>query len=262
MYLRKEIKRKYSSKNQYDKFSIQSNVLNPVHEIYNVNLPDYVTLTYDCIVWTDLIEQNNEIIERISYASEDYWGDRAQVKFRTYIDNFNLQTEVPVDGNRIIRSNFELRVKAYLLPEFAKDWEKTTRKDFSVRRIVFDTEIEGVSLDNNFPTSGSFNGYTGQGFYGNTLPSNNLPSYPSAKFSVEVTGEIQSFDSTTSTVLIPNKTLVSAEGFKVFIDGILISTSRYTILGQDTNGVSVLLNIDSIPNYDNNTSVVFRGNFR
>lgn len=161
--------RKYSQKNQYDRFSISNNVQQPVHEVYNVNLPDHFIVTYECMIWTDLIEQNNKLVERIEYATEDYWGDKRRFKFRTTTTDFNLQTEVSDGQDRMVRTSFNLQVYAYLLPEFQKEWEKTVRKSFTPRRIVFGVELESDEFG-NFPTKNDNKGYTGQGVYNNTQP--------------------------------------------------------------------------------------------
>jgi len=160
-------KRKYSPKNQYDRFSLSNNIQEPVHEIYNVNLPDHFIVTYEMMIWTDTIEQNNALVERISYASEDYWGDKKRFKFRTTIQDFNLQTEVSDAEDRVVRTNISMQVYAYLLPEYQKEWEKTVRKSFTPRKVVFDVELESDQFG-NFPTKENYSGYTGQGFYGDT----------------------------------------------------------------------------------------------
>lgn len=58
---------KYTQANRYDKFSVQQN-LTPNKEYYNVKMPDYVTLSYDFIVWTSYIEQMNRIVEKVNYS--------------------------------------------------------------------------------------------------------------------------------------------------------------------------------------------------
>ena len=54
---------RYNSKNQYDKFSILTNRI-PSKQYYVSVVPDYVTVTYECILFTNFIEQNNKLIEK------------------------------------------------------------------------------------------------------------------------------------------------------------------------------------------------------
>lgn len=179
-YMSMEFKRKYSQKNQYDRFSLDNNLQDNVNELYQMNLPDHFTFSYEAIVWTDLVEQNNQIVDRVSYASEDYWGDKKRFKFRTTISDFNLQTEVTNDEDRIVKSTFNIQVYAYLLPEHQKQWKQTTQKAFTPRRLVFGVELE--SEDGKFPTAGDNKGYSGQGIYNTpiteeiTMPQDTSPS--------------------------------------------------------------------------------------
>ena len=59
--------RKYTTSNRYDKFNVQKGLLNS-KEYYTVAMPDYVMMTYECIVWTPFIEQMNNIVEKINYS--------------------------------------------------------------------------------------------------------------------------------------------------------------------------------------------------
>ena len=82
--------RKYTNKNHYDRLSVLTN-RTKTKEYQGIVIPDYVTLTYSCVIFTDYIEQNNKLIESINYASDSYWGDPDKFKFRAMID---LVTEV------------------------------------------------------------------------------------------------------------------------------------------------------------------------
>ena len=66
---------RYNTKNQYDKFSILTNRI-PNKQYYMSVVPDYVTITYDVVVFTNYVAENNKIIEAIEYASDSYWGDK------------------------------------------------------------------------------------------------------------------------------------------------------------------------------------------
>ena len=60
---------RYNVRNQYDKFNILTNRI-PNKQYYISVVPDYVTVTYDVVVFTNYVEQNNKIIESIEYASD------------------------------------------------------------------------------------------------------------------------------------------------------------------------------------------------
>ena len=134
--------KKFSQQNRYDNFTTQIGLL-PQREYYNVALPDYVTLTYDFIIWTSYIEQMNKIVERINYSDGAYWGDPNKLRFRSRIDSFTDATEVS-DVERLVRTNFTVTLRGYLLPEGNFDHRSTTQKFLTPKRVVFGTETDAV----------------------------------------------------------------------------------------------------------------------
>ena len=132
--------KKFSNVNRYDNFSTQIGLL-PQKEYYNVTMPDYVTLTYDFIVWTTYIEQMNKIVERVTYSDGAYWGDPDKMKFRTHIDSFTDATEVS-DAERLVRTTFTVTMKGYLLPEGNFEHRSTTQKYLTPKKVVFGTEVD------------------------------------------------------------------------------------------------------------------------
>jgi hypothetical protein len=131
---------KYSKDNRYDRFSLLGSNVKPKYEIYNITMPEYVELNYECMVWTNFTEQLNGVIEQLNYASS-YWGDKDHFKFRTSVSDYNVINEVGDGTERINRVEFTLNVKAYLLPE-KFDGENTIKKSMSTKRVVVATETD------------------------------------------------------------------------------------------------------------------------
>jgi len=137
---------KYSKKHKYDLFSKMSGFVKPVEQ-YNVTIPDYVTLTYEVVVWTDFTEHMNAVLELFQYATDTYWGDKYGFKFRTTIDSFDNQTEVGDGAQRIIRTTFTLTVNAYLLPE-KFDNQPTTQKAYTIKKVLWNiTTTDAVEVE-------------------------------------------------------------------------------------------------------------------
>jgi len=134
--------KKFTDVNRYDNFSAQIGLL-PQREYYNVTMPDYVTLTYDFIIWTSYIEQMNKIVERVTYSDGAYWGDPNKMRFRTHVDSFTDATEVS-DNERLVRTNFTVTMRGYLLPEGNFDHRSTTQKFVTPKKIIFGTETDTV----------------------------------------------------------------------------------------------------------------------
>lgn len=145
-YLQYPVEKKFSEKNSYDKFSVM-NGFAPRKEYYSVAMPDHVVINYEFIIWTELIEQCNSVVEAINFATEDYWGDKTRYKFRTSISDYNFETTVDAGQDRIVKATFSLLCNAYLLPEKFENYKSTVQKAFSSRKIEFNSEVAGSTLD-------------------------------------------------------------------------------------------------------------------
>ena len=108
--------KQYTKENRYDNFAVQQG-LNKSRELYTVAVPDYVSVTYEFVVWTSYTEQMNKIIEKIIFSEGAYWGEDGKFKFRTTIDSYTDASEFTVNSERIIKTNFTVTLKGYLIPE-------------------------------------------------------------------------------------------------------------------------------------------------
>jgi len=140
--------RKYSKQNRYERFSLQPNA-QKAFEQYEVSVPDYVTVTYEVMIWTSFTEHMNTIVEAFQYATDRYWGNEDGYKFRTRIDSFDNQQEVGEGSERIIRTSFTMVVNAYLLPE-TYDEKPTVKKSFTPKKVVWgiETDLTGMRFSN------------------------------------------------------------------------------------------------------------------
>jgi len=136
-YLQYPAVKHFSEKNKYDRFSAMSGFM-PVKEIYSVAMPDHVIINYEFIIWTELIEQGNAVVEAINFSTEDYWGDKNRFKFRTSISDYNFETTNDAGQDRIVRSTFSMMVNAYLLPDKFENYKSVVQKAFTPRKVVFD----------------------------------------------------------------------------------------------------------------------------
>tara|TARA_B100001094_G_scaffold136639_1_gene132268 strand:- start:2635 stop:4329 length:1695 start_codon:yes stop_codon:yes gene_type:complete len=145
--------KKFSDINKYSNFKSQIGLL-PQKEYYNVTFPDYVTLTYDFIIWTSYIEQMNKIVERVVYSDGAYWGHPDKMRFRTSVDTFTDATEIG-DTERLVRTNFTVTLRGYLLPKGNFDHRSTTQKFITPKKVIFGTETDSI-INKVTGTSGQF----------------------------------------------------------------------------------------------------------
>ena len=124
--------KKYSKQNRYDKFNVLQQIT-PNKEYYNVAMPDYVTLSYEFVIWTSYIEQMNRIVEKINYSDGAYWGEPGKMRFRTQIESFSDSSEI--DGERLIKTTFGVSLYGYILPETYNNFT-TTQKYLSPKKLI------------------------------------------------------------------------------------------------------------------------------
>lgn len=144
-YLEREFETGWNKYNPYDRFAA-INGIKPVKQYIKTVTPDYFDLTYECMVWTEYMEQMNRLVEQISFEDDEYWGERGQYKFRTSIPEYKTDTSLPEIQDRLVRTTFTLNVNAYLLPERMLDKYgkimQTSQQRFSTKKIVVFNELE------------------------------------------------------------------------------------------------------------------------
>ena len=134
--------RKYTNKNHYDRLSVLTS-RTKTKEYQGIVIPDYVTLTYSCVIFTDYIEQNNKLIESINYASDSYWGDPDKFKFRAMIDNYTTTTDVAQGSDRVTKTSFTISLNGYIIPESINAQLQGNRKFYSKSTLKFGIETAG-----------------------------------------------------------------------------------------------------------------------
>jgi len=105
----------YSKRNVYDNFGVLRNQ-KPQKEYILGIIPDYIDITYSLSIFTDYVEQANEITEAIEFAARSYWGDPERFMFRTNIETFNTPTLLENGTDRANRTDMTLLVNGYIIP--------------------------------------------------------------------------------------------------------------------------------------------------
>jgi hypothetical protein len=152
----------YSKQNEYDNFNILNN-RKPQKTYYAIIIPDYVTLTYQCSIYTYYVEQMNKIIESINYASDSYWGNPERFKFKARIDSYTTNVTLNQGEERVVKSDFTIKMYGYIIPEVInkqlnsiKKFNNKTKINFSVETVTDGKVFEQGASIPSF-TSGSDN---------------------------------------------------------------------------------------------------------
>ena len=132
---------RYTKRNQYDNFSALQGKI-PQKQFHAVVVPDFVIINYTCTIWCDYLSQMNKLIESINYSSDSYWGDKDTFKFNAKIDTFNNTTELNIGDNRIVKTDFGLKLQGYLVPNsINKELTQKPSKFFSKSSVIFKDEL-------------------------------------------------------------------------------------------------------------------------
>ena len=107
----------WSKHNKYDRFSVQYGS-KPAYENIVTGMPTYSNITYEFVLWTNFIEQMNPLIETFVDQSHTYWGGGTNLKFLCTTDSIIDASEMNQNGERFIKSTFNIIAQAYLLPEY------------------------------------------------------------------------------------------------------------------------------------------------
>ena len=131
--------KKYSKKNQYDRFSAL-NTRSIQKEYQGVVIPDYVNIMYSCIIFTEYVEQMNKLVESINYASDAYWGDPEKFNFRAMIDNYTTTTELIQGQDRTVKTSFQIKLLGHIIPGGINSLPQGNAKFYNKSSVLFGME--------------------------------------------------------------------------------------------------------------------------
>jgi len=131
----------YSKRNVYDNFNVLRGQ-KPQKEYILGIIPDYLDITYTMSIFTDYIEQANEITEAIEFAARSYWGDPERFMFRANIDTFNTPVLLENGSDRANRTTMNVLVNGYIIPSgINAAMAGPSPKSYNVTKTVFKETI-------------------------------------------------------------------------------------------------------------------------
>lgn len=140
-------RQKYNSRNRYedDLFPIPTNQPVDSEKIYVIDVPKYVTVEYDMMLWCDFTTQLNDVIDQILPYGRYLWGNEGN-RFATSIGQVTFETVNTVGEDRLVRASVPLTVRGTLLSE-QEARVSTLKKMYSIKRVMFDTFVDLGDLD-------------------------------------------------------------------------------------------------------------------
>ena len=135
-------RQKYNKRNRYSESITPTPKNEPIEskELYIINVPEYVDIDYEMLIWTDFTTQMNDLIEQIMPYGTFAWGDGPN-KYKTYIRNINFETINVVGEDRLVRATVPLKVDGTLMAEqeYRKD---TLQKRYTIKKLQWDQVID------------------------------------------------------------------------------------------------------------------------
>jgi hypothetical protein len=131
-------KQKYNARNRYEDelFPIPTNQPQSSDKIYVIDIPKYVTVEYDMMIWCDFTAQLNDVIDQVMPYGRYAWGNDGN-RFATSIGNISFETVNTVGEDRLVRATVPLTVQGVLLAE-QESRVSTLKKMYSVKKVTFD----------------------------------------------------------------------------------------------------------------------------
>ena len=261
-------KKQFSKKNVYDRFSVLTN-RNPVDELYGVIVPEYVTLTYSCVIFTDYVEQMNKIIEAINYASDSYWGDHEKFSFRAKIDDYTTATEVVQGQDRTVKTSFSIVMNGYIVPDSIQASIAGMNKYYSKSSVNFKLETTGTleellararTSTAEAPTTRFFDQSGGGGASSSVLTAAEI-EYINANntFLANSVSSNQATFNGVSFITVPTGFTGGQERFALFINGTFVPKQHYTVEEVGSNIVVTVNTTNTEFSIDNGDQIVLTG---
>jgi len=129
----------FSKRNVYSNFNVLNNRIPETKYVLSAT-PDYVTVEYECILWTYFVEQMDKLVESLNFASRSYWGDPNRFQFYSSIESFQDSITYNVGENRAVRVNFNITLNGYLIPDSLNKKLATPANKYGIAQIVFGLE--------------------------------------------------------------------------------------------------------------------------
>lgn len=246
-------KTKYNERNRYSDalFPIPTNKPLEEEKIYVVDIPKYVTVEYEMLLWCNFTEQLNEMIDQILPYGRFAWGNEDN-KFTTTIGSISFETVNTIGEDRLVRATIPLTVLGTLLSE-QEARRSTLKKMYAVKKVSFNTVVD-VTSDLFSSTTVPAGLLSAQSFIesGGTVAVNNGGSTTTVDaitmgYLTQLTDQIATYSSTTTVTIsaaakINPTTLQTASKneFNVYINGQYIDKIAYAWTPSDMTSQTII----------------------
>ena len=135
-------RQKYNARNRYEDelFPTPSNQPAESQTIYVVDIPKYMTIEYEMMLWCDFTTQLNDVVDQVLPYGRYLWGNEGN-RFATSIGSISFETINTSGEDRLVRATIPLTVQGTLLSQQEARVE-TLKTMYSVKKVVYDTVLD------------------------------------------------------------------------------------------------------------------------
>jgi hypothetical protein len=238
--------RKYTKANRYDRFSLSQ--ASPVKEFYSIDVPKFVQIEYELLIWTNNSIQLNEVVEQLIWFDGKAFGDAH--KFITHIDPPSFESVNANGEDRIVRATMGMRTKAHILNTHGPNAPAMYKLN-PVNKIVtayeVDTAIERTTSVTGQSTTAASSGASIPGGSQSANPANINAALVYINSNKQVTGTVTSTTSATfaSGWLAAPSSLpdTSIDNFIFYVNGVLLERTAIVSFTQSGNVSTLVINV-------------------
>lgn len=257
-------RQKYNERNRYEDelFPIPTNIPQPTEKIYVIDIPKYVTVEYDMMIWCDYTTQLNDVIDQILPYGRYLWGNEGN-RFATAIGSIAFETINTPGEDRLVRASIPLTVQGTLLSE-QEARIATLRKMYSIKKVSFDSIVDSTLIDSTTVPTSILQSGTGT----ISTPTGNVQITPNIfSYLISLRDEQATYVSSTTVTLtalaaINPVTLATASKneFDVYINGQYIDKVCYTWTPSDISAQTIVFDTATLGyNIDSTDVVIVNG---
>jgi hypothetical protein len=241
---------KYNARNRYEDelFPIPKNDPQPSQTVYVVDIPRYVTIEYDMMLWCDFTVRLNDLVDQFLTYNRFSWGNEGN-KFPTSMGAVSFETVNTVGEDRLVRASIPLTVTATLLAE-QETRTSTLRKAYSVKKVTFENivDIDGDLFGSTTVSSKILTAYAAGQNVTVSSPTSATKLDPAIMGYLTNITEQQAVYSNTTTVTIAALaainpvllTIATKNEFDIYINGQYIDKSAYTWTPSDISSQIII----------------------
>ena len=256
-------KQKYNARNRYEDelVPIPKQVPASSETIYVVDIPKYVTLEYEMLIWCDFTTQLNDLVDQILPYGRYAWGNEGN-RFATAIGNIAFETVNTTGEDRIVRATVPLTVQGSLLSE-QESRISTLKKRYSIKKVSFDSILDLPNdLFESTTVPPKLQAVAQQVFSGTRMMGSG-PSIPTTQidatamaYIINMRDELATYVNSTTITVSANaamnpilNSVASVNEFDIYLNGQYIDKAVYTWTPIETGPQTIVFD-SSILGYD------------